>query len=573
LAATASFGPSESKIIAVENGLLKGISASEPDRRGSNIIERMKDHHVPGVSLAVVHHGEIVWTKGYGVLEAGSERKVEQATPFQTGSVGKMIAAMTVLSLVNKGILNLDEDVRRYLKSWKMPSNEFTERSEVTLRQLLSHTAGVEDDDSAPFAMDTPLPSLSEHLNIHNYEIIKTPGEGYYYSGAGYIIIEQIIEDVTGKPYQQVAAEELLKPLAMDHTFFRIKLSDGLAAKAASAHHANGERYQDRYPIYPCFAPGTCNWSTAEDLAKLFIEIHKSYYGKSNKVLPQSLVKSMVTGLSPAYGLGIKVIEDGPETLIGHSGDFYGFHACVYGYLESGNGVAVMTNGDDGVALYNEIVRSVSKAYDWTGCKQEIASALRWEDIDIRDLCGTYFMPGKLDIMNIYEKDGKLSCDVLGETGGELMPVNSLRFYESRTDGTISFKLGADGRVQSTEYRRIGVRLPCYPLPGFDLLLTERYEEGNRIILRSKKEYSRKRYFENVFNSLGYALMESRKLGNAINVFQLALKIYPKSANLYDSLGEAYMKNGEIRPAIESYKKSLELNPKKQNAKSMLERL
>ena len=561
------------KIDDVENDLLAAISNSIDNPVKYNIYQRMKYYNVPGVSIAVIDNDEIVWAKGYGVLETGTKRKVTTKSIFQIGSVGKIITALTTLSLVEKGILDLDKDVNSYLKSWKITENKYTKGKKITLRELLSHTAGISDDYSAPFHRGSAIPSLTEHLRNNNYAVIKEPGEGYFYTGAGYIIIEQIIEDVTGKSYKSIAEEEVLQPLGVKDTYFQILLSSNLMNIAALAHHNDGTLYLDKYPVYPCFAPGTCNWSTAVDMAKLFIELQKSYYGKSNKILTQTLTRIMMSNYSPAYGLGIKLISEGGNTFIGHSGDFYGFHACIYGYLKQGKGIVVLTNGDNGVLLYDEIIRSVAKVYHWPGCKQEIISDSDIDSLHYYKLCGCYFLPGKLDVMNIYKKGNRLYADVLGDTRSELIRVSSYKFYNRETDGFINFFPDSDSTVQNVEFRRIGVLLPGVLLSGFDLLYTDRFNEGKRIILDSREKYMSKSYFENIFNSIGYELMGSGKTLRAIKVFKLALSIYPEASNLYDSIGEAYMKNRQRDQAIKNYKKSLELDPKNMNAVEMLKKL
>ena len=408
----------------VENGLLAGIASTGAPQKAFPIRERMKYYHVPGVSLAVINRGRIEWTKGYGILKAGTNQEVTPETLFQIGSVGKVIAAMTTLALVHQGWLELDVDVRQYLKSWKIPENKFSRNTAITLRQLLSHTAGIMADNSAPFHLGSPLPSLTEHLKTKNYEAIKPPGESYFYSGAGYIIIEQIIEDVTGKPYADVAKDEVLNPLGMKDTYLTQVLDDRLLDRAALAHHHDGSLYPDKYPVYPCYAPGTCNWSTASDLAKLFIELLRSYNGQPESKFPPLFAREMMKNHSSAYGLGLKVIDDGAGILVGHSGDFYGFHACFYGYRDEGRGVAILTNGDKGVLLYNEIIRAVASAYDWPGCHPETASSVGLDGSQAENVCGCYFLPGLLDVMNVYLKNGDLCCDVLGDTGTKLIPIS-----------------------------------------------------------------------------------------------------------------------------------------------------
>src|SRR4051794_22235204 len=108
-----------------------------------DLAKLMQVYKVPGLSVAVIDHFEVVWTKAYGVLDPGSAKPVTPRTLFQAGSISKPVAAAGALALVEQGKLALDEDVNQKLKTWKVPDNEFTKTENVTLRRLMSHTAGL----------------------------------------------------------------------------------------------------------------------------------------------------------------------------------------------------------------------------------------------------------------------------------------------------------------------------------------------------------------------------------------------------------------------------------------------
>ena len=102
------------------------------------------DHYdVPGVSIAVIDNGEIKWAKGYGIANTIEGQEVLTKTLFQAGSISKPLAALSVLKLKEDGKIELDEDVNNYLIDWKIPENDFTKDEKVTLRRLLTHSAGI----------------------------------------------------------------------------------------------------------------------------------------------------------------------------------------------------------------------------------------------------------------------------------------------------------------------------------------------------------------------------------------------------------------------------------------------
>ena len=134
-------GPGPNRISKIENGLRaewRGENSQE-----MNLIDRMAYYQVPGVSIAMIDENKIEWVRAYGLRENGMPDSVTPGTLFQSGSIGKAIMATKAMQIVEQGSLSLNTPANLYLNSWKIPENSFTRRTPVTLRQLLSHTAGV----------------------------------------------------------------------------------------------------------------------------------------------------------------------------------------------------------------------------------------------------------------------------------------------------------------------------------------------------------------------------------------------------------------------------------------------
>ena len=148
----------QARAARVEKGLLPGILIAGRPRTPASLAERMAALGTPGVSVAVINDGVIEWARGYGVVEAGSTVKVTPTTRFQAASISKSVAALAALRLVEQGKLALDEDVNARLVSWKVPGNQFAESEKVTLRRLLSHTAGLTVHGFGGYAADAVAP-------------------------------------------------------------------------------------------------------------------------------------------------------------------------------------------------------------------------------------------------------------------------------------------------------------------------------------------------------------------------------------------------------------------------------
>ena len=205
--------------------------------------ERMNSHKVPGFSIALIDRGALAWAKGYGMLEAGGDQAVTPTTLFQAASISKLVTAMVACALVEAGSLDLDADVNQVLRSWKVPKSKHTQVRKVTLRGLLSHTSGVGVRGYLGYPSGAQLPTLLQILDgvppahAKPVRMKQAPGTGFLYSGGAYMIVQQMIEDVTGRPLADLAREWVFVKLGMAHSTFESLLPEALVPQAATAHN------------------------------------------------------------------------------------------------------------------------------------------------------------------------------------------------------------------------------------------------------------------------------------------------------------------------------------------------
>src|SRR5262249_8645613 len=157
-----------------------------------------------------------------------------------------------------QGALALDEPVNSRLTSWKIPANEWTAEREVTLRHLLSHTAGLTVHGFEGYSAFHPVPTLREVLegvpgrsNSVPIRVVRTPGAQLEYSGGGYCVLQQLLEDVSGKPFPDLMRTAVLDPLDMRHSTFEQPLPVARRPAAATAHAWNGQPMLGRWHTYP----------------------------------------------------------------------------------------------------------------------------------------------------------------------------------------------------------------------------------------------------------------------------------------------------------------------------------
>jgi len=437
----------------IENGLLPAvIIKGEPAPPSMKLADRMVHYEVAGVSIAVINDGQLEWAKGYGVLEAGSTKAVSTGTLFQAASISKPVVAMAALALVQSGRLSLDEDVNLRLKSWHVPENEFTKQRRVTLRQLLNHGAGFNVEDVGSYATGEALPTLVQALDgvkpAHSVPIrVETvPGTAFRYSGGGYSVIQQLLMDVTAKPFPELMQELVLSKLGMTSSTFHQPLRADLEPAAATGHKVNGEPYTGRWYTFPQAAAAGL-WTTPSDLARFAVDIQRSYKGQSNTVLSVDTMKQMLTPQLAGYGLGLWLSGTEKSATFSHPGQNEGFTCWLFAYLETGQGAVIMTNGDGGAGLLNEILRAIAHEYGWPDYRPREKTAVPANPGVYGAYVGEYEISGiRVTISTNGEQLFALAPPVWPQPS-KLYPAGADRFFLREEDVDLTFVKDAEGRV------------------------------------------------------------------------------------------------------------------------------
>lgn len=359
----------ELRIRTVESGLVVP-DATAPAASRASIQERMRHYRVPGVSIAVIEGGRIEWARAYGVREAGGTVPVDAATLFQSASISKPVTTVAALRMVERGRLSLDEDVNLRLASWRVPSSPLTADRKVTLRRILTHSAGLSVSGFAGYTPGEPVPTLRQLLdgappaNSEPVRVTSVPGAEQRYSGGGFSVAQLLVAEAAGRPFEAALRELVLSPAGMRHSTFAQPLPPASRANAASGHDSAGARVPGRWRIHPELAAAGL-WSTPSDLARLAISIQRAAAGQPGGILSPPMAAEMLTPQMGPSGLGFVVLGDGEARIFRHAGSNVGFRARMLAYVEGGRGAVVMTNGDGGAELVEEILASLARAYRW----------------------------------------------------------------------------------------------------------------------------------------------------------------------------------------------------------------
>lgn len=333
----------------------------------------LKRFNVPGVSIAIIKDFKIAWTGAYGVADTKTRTPVTVNTLFQAASISKPVAAMVSLKAVQDGRFSLDQNVNSILKTWKLPEGEFTKDQPVTPRALLSHTSGTGDAFGFPgYAPGAPLPTVPQILDgvapatSRVVRLERPPFTAWKYSGGGVMIQQLALTDTVGKPFEHIAREWVLDPLGMTNSTYEQPLPRAREKQAARAHNRGGDRGgDDPWHVYPELAAAGL-WTTPTDLAKFAIELQLALLGRSTRVLSQKTAMEMVTpvGVGP-YAVGFGIGKHGEGWYFAHGGSNWGFQCDLAAHRLKGYGAVIMTNGDNGGAMIQELRRLIDREYSW----------------------------------------------------------------------------------------------------------------------------------------------------------------------------------------------------------------
>ncbi|MFN2144725.1 MAG: serine hydrolase domain-containing protein [Anaerolineales bacterium] len=382
-------------ITQIENGLRLAIELKDQPVKRMNILDRMSHYHVPGVSIALIHGARLEWSKCYGVVQAGSDTPITTKTLFQAASVSKPVAALAALALVQAGLLDLDQDVNQVLKSWQVPENEFTKTEKVTLRRLLSHSAGLTVHGFPGYAAGKPIPDVVQVLkgeppaNTSPVEVDVTPGTIWRYSGGGTTVAQLLMMEGTGLPFAEVMKRYVLEPLGMHASTYEQPLPDGRRAEAALAHDDQGKPYEGAWHTYPEQAAAGL-WTTPEELSRYVIALQNTYTGRSEPVITQQWAQEMMRVQMQDFGIGPHLGGQNENAWFAHGGSNAGFRCRFMGFLHKGQGIAVMTNADTGDMLVSEIVRATAAVYGWEELLPAVKEAISLDREDLQKLVGVY---------------------------------------------------------------------------------------------------------------------------------------------------------------------------------------
>jgi len=465
----------EKQIKLVENSLCSEIQVEgEPNW---TLKERMKFYHVNGVSIAVIKDYKIQWARGFGWADSAEQRPVTTATLFQAGSMSKSLNGVGLLKLAQEGKLNIEDDINKYLTTWKFPYDSISHGKKITTSNLLSHTAGLNVHGFPGYEKANAIPTLPQILNGEhpaNTTAVRSafePSLRSEYSGGGTTISQLIVQDITGMPYDKFMWENVLKPMGMRNSSFTQPPSIKNKKQLATGYYVDGREVKGKYHIYPEQAAAGL-WTTPTDLARYIIETQLSFQGKSDKVLCQAMTKLRLTPYkNKTFALGVFIDTIGGQVYFSHGGQDRGFIGRYFGSIDGGNGVVVMTNTDD-IPIVNELINSVATVYKWKDFYRPFMTLKKMilDNAILESYVGQYenttasegqynLTPGT--IFSITKEKCHLKAQAAGQEMIDIYPATDDMFFPKTSDTDIKFIKDPKGIVTKLAIHQNGKYIEC----------------------------------------------------------------------------------------------------------------
>lgn len=338
----------------------KPQASGQQEKVDDYLREKMATRHIPGLSLAVVRDGRVIFAKGYGLANLELSVPATDKTNFPIYSITKSFTAIATMMLVEDGKILLDDPVAKHL-----PGISPAGRS-VTIRQLLNHTSGITNYDDRPLipaeeVFDGTLPDWEKWAAT--FTMTSAPGERWEYGSIGYFLLGRLIEKISGKTYESFLQERIFSPLAMSET--RLQNFDHLVPNRAAGYSWKAGAYLNAGRINPAteFSGGGLV-STVQDMAKWDAALY------SEKLLKQASLEEMWTNAKlnngqsvPSYGLGFGLTPFRGHKRIGHSGSGPGFVTAYSRFNDKKVTVILFANADHEQIKIGEMANEIATFY------------------------------------------------------------------------------------------------------------------------------------------------------------------------------------------------------------------
>jgi CubicO group peptidase (beta-lactamase class C family) len=324
---------------------------------------------IPGISVGIVKDQDLIYSKGYGFADVKKKTPATAETVYSICSITKLFTAIGVMQLVEQGKLRLDDSLSTILPE-RMIRQQFTDSGPITIRTLLTHSSGLPRESEFPYwtGPEFKFPSKEEVADKLSEQQTLYPASTYFqYSNLGMLLLGEVIEKISGKPYDEYVNEYILSPLRLANTYAGLP-QEIVGPKLATGYASlNRQGTRDPLPLYDAKAmlPSVGYSSTVEDLAQFAAWQFRLLNNGGKEILNAATLKEMqrVHWVDPDWrihwGLGFVIIQQGTKTLTGHSGSCPGYRSTILLDPQEKLGFIVLTNTMENPWMYAQHMRNI----------------------------------------------------------------------------------------------------------------------------------------------------------------------------------------------------------------------
>ncbi|MFD0588114.1 serine hydrolase [Paenibacillus sp. GCM10027627] len=409
--------------------------------------------NLAGASFVVVSGDDVLLNKGYGYADVASKKPVSpDDTLFRIASISKVFTAISVMQQVEEGKIDLDQDVEQYMDDLTIP-NRTDEK--LTMRHLLTHSSGFDKTDELVALTEYPVNySLEQYLKDNTPTIVRKPGSAYRYDNLASSFQGYIVQEVTGKPFEQIVDEKILTPLQMEDSDF--VMTDTVKKQAATGYITN-DNPLPAYPSHPSIDPSGGMFASGSDMSKLLRALLNGGKLGNQRILKEESVKEMLSTqlaihpVMPNMTFGLEMFKSesyNGEFVVGKGGDLEGYHSWMWLIPEHKVGGFVVTNSDAS-DVRDELFAAFMDRYYPSNEKERTPIKLSSEQLEPFE--GSYrYLRFPFIYFTVVAENGHLTV-VLPNQRRKLTPVGDLLFQDE--DGKLaSFKKNDKGEVDYFYY-------------------------------------------------------------------------------------------------------------------------
>lgn len=428
-----------------------GVDDGERARQVDALFAKWDKPDMPGAAVAVIHHGKIIYERGFGAANLEYGIRIRPETVFHVASVSKQFTAMAIVLLEREGKLSIDDEVHKHLP--ELPDYGHP----ITLRHLLQHTSGIRDQWSTLALAGWDLKDIITQEQIlrvlfRQKELNFPPGRRMLYSNGGFTLLAEIVRRVSGQPLPAFCRERIFEPLGMARTHFHLQLEELVPDRAYS--YEPKDRGFVLAPLNYANVGATSLFTTAGDLVRWLDNFREPKVGTAKELVRMQEQGVLTSGKQSEFALGLVIGRYRGLRTVGHSGGDAGFRSHVLWFPQQEFGVAIASNHArfNPGALANEVA-DVLLASEFSQPKSvPVASAQRkaiaLDPAALDPFVGSYAFDEAPDFVLTYTREGdRFYAQATGQDRFEIFPESSTRFFYKVVDAQVSFVADADGKV------------------------------------------------------------------------------------------------------------------------------